>query len=237
MKTFKIVICDDEQRYIDITRDLLEEYFSSLGCSSEIVAFTEGESCLSYLECHEVDLIFLDIFLDKEQLGTSLALKMREHSKNSKLVFLSSSNEFATESFAAQASYYLIKPLTTEKLEKALISCKLTEVPHSVSINTGRETINLDTNKVIAIEVQDKYLYIHTKAGVLKVYCSLNRIQEYFQEPDFLQIHRSFIINLNHVKKLDGDTFVMTDDFRAPIKIRGAKAIKDHYMHWLFNHL
>lgn len=237
MKNIKIVICDDEPNYIATTKELLEEHFSAEGYAVDITTFTDGDSCLNYLECHQVDLLFLDIFLGQEDLGTNLALKMRAHNKNTKLVFLSTSNEFATESFNAQASYYLLKPLTPEKLTAALERCDLTPKQNLATIDTGREEITLDRDKVIAIEVQNKYTFIHTTAGVLKELCPLSRFQEQFQEPDFLSIHRSFIINLHHVKRLEGDFFVMSDGFQAPIKTRGTKAIKDYYMQWLFKHM
>lgn len=237
MKNIKIVICDDELQHVIDTKELLEDYLADLGFQTDIATFTEAETCLNYLECHHVDLIFLDIFLDNDQLGTSLALKLRQHNQKSKLIFLSTSNEFATESFAAQASYYILKPLTREKLDQALACCNLKTIPQEIRIDTGRNILCLDPSKVIAIEVQNKYTFIHTTIGVIKEYCSLSKLFDYFQEPDFLMIHRSFIINLNHVKHLEDDTFVMSDGFRAPIKTRGSKAIRDYYMRWLFKHM
>lgn len=237
MRTLSIVICDDDRTSLDLSSRLIEDYFNELNFNIEVKSFTDGNSCLAYLDCHQVDLAIFDIFLENGQMGTQLAIQMRLHNKKTRLIFLSTSNEFATESFAVDASYYIIKPLTKEKLSRAIERCGFMTQNSTLVIDIGSSLLKLDMDKVIALEVQDKYTYIHTVDQTIKERCAISKLQEYFHEPDFLMIHRSFIINLNHVARLDGQDFIMSNGYRAPMRSRGSKAIKDCYMQWLFDHM
>lgn len=236
MQTLSVVVCDDEKEILEHSCSLLNEYAQEQGIILELHSFEKAFDCLNYLCAHQADLLVLDIFL-KDDMGTKLAVKVREFNPHIKLVFLSTSNEFATESFEVNASYYLIKPLTKEKLSKALERCALFEVKHFVTIDTGHQLITLDPKAVILLEVNNKYTYIHTASGVITELCPLAKLAEYFKEPDFCMIHRSFIINFNHVKEVEDEFFVMKNGFRAPIRTRGTKAVKEQYMQWLFEHL
>jgi len=237
METLRVVICDDDNKTLELTATLLKAYLQQQNINLELHSFTNANSCLNYLDQFKTDIIFMDIFLDNNLLGTELALRIRSFNKDAKLIFLSTSNEFATESFAANASYYLIKPLTLDKLTKALERCNLFSIRHFITVDTGHNLLTLDPNSVIALEVQNKYTHIYTANGVMKELCPLAKFQEYFKEPDFLMIHRSFIINLKQVESLEEEYFLMKNGLKAPIKTRGNKAIKDQYMQWLLDNL
>jgi len=174
MQTLRIAVCDDDQQIINNITELLHSFFKQQNINIELEAFTNGRQCLSYLKQKTVDLIFLDIFLkDGDILGTELAMQMRSHNKEAKLIFLTTSNEFATESFEAHASYYLLKPLTAEKLYKAIDRCELFKLKQSITIDTGHSLLSLDLESVIVLEVQNKYTFIHTANGVIKELCPL----------------------------------------------------------------
>lgn len=236
MKTLKVIICDDEKAILQLSEKLLQQYAQQQGLQLELHCFQQALECLFYLRNNSADLLLLDIFLDGA-MGTELAARVREFNPEIKLVFLSTSNEFATESFEVNASYYLIKPLTEEKLTKAMARCFPPETKQIISIDTGRGVLNLDPEEVLVLEVQNKYTHIHTTKGIIDALYPLGKFAEYFKEPDFCMIHRSFIINFNQVQELEEDCFLMRNGFRAPIRTRGTKAVKDQYIQWLFDHM
>ena len=232
----RIVLCDDDTAILESTQALLEQIFRERCINVELATFTSYEQCYQYLQNSDTDILILDIYLG-QRLGTDLALRLRQQGKKFKLIFLTTSNEFASESFAAEASYYLLKPLTKEALLKGLDHCLPTNTETPIAIDTGRTTLHLNPAKIIMVEVQDKYCFFYTTSGVIKEYCTFTKVIEALTQPYFLSVHRSAIINMHFVERLEDDVFYLKNGSTVTSKIRGGKAVKDKYMAWLFENM
>lgn len=228
-----IVVCDDEQLYVDKLNRILKEIFIAKNISVTIKSFTSGKDCTEYLLNHDTDIVFLDIFL-ADSMGTEIAMDLRLAGKTFKLIFLTTSNEFAAESFQAKASYYLLKPPTHASILQALNNADVFKVDELISIDVGSDTIHLNPHNIIAVEVIDKYCYIYTVNGTIKKYCPFKIFSEKLVQPFFMQVNRSVIVNFNHVDRLDDNCFVLKNGLNVQIKTRGSKAIRDQYIQWLF---
>ena len=232
----RIVLCDDDTAILESTQALLEQIFRARCINVELATFTSYEQCYQYLQNSDTDILILDIYLG-QRLGTDLALRLRQQGKKFKLIFLTTSNEFASESFAAEASYYLLKPLTKEALLKGLDHCLPTNTEAPIAIDTGRTTLHLNPAKIIMVEVQDKDCFFYTTSGVIKEYCTFTKVLEALTQPYFLSVHRSAIINMHFVERLEDDVFYLKNGSTVTSKIRGGKAVKDKYMAWLFENM
>ena len=232
----RIVLCDDDTAILESTQALLEQIFRERCINVELATFTSYEQCYQYLQNSDTDILILDIYLG-QRLGTDLALRLRQQGKKFKLIFLTTSNEFASESFAAEASYYLLKPLTKEALLKGLDHCLPTNTEAPIAIVTGRTNLHLNPAKIIMVEVQDKYCFFYTTSGVIKEYCTFTKVLEALTQPYFLSVHRSAIINMHFVERLEDDVFYLKNGSTVTSKIRGGKAVKDKYMAWLFENM
>lgn len=237
MSVLKVVICDDDKKCAQTTEKVLVSCLKDLGFAYEIKCFHTTEACLDFVLKNHVDLIIMDIFLDNNKLGTKLAIHIRKFNTTAKLIFLSTSNEFATEGFAAEASYYLLKPVSKEAMAYALNRCQLAKPANIVSIDTGSKIITINPAELIAIEVQNKTALLHTIHGIISENCSLSVFREHFQEPDFVSPYRSFIINLQHVRNIDDDFFYMSNGEKFIITARNNKQIKQQYMEWLLTQM
>ena len=231
----RIVACDDEELWLRQLEQQLGECFKQHDLQLELKQFTDGGECYEYLQHNSADVVFMDIFLEQ---GTSMELieRLREQGFGFKLVFLTTSNEFANESYALDASYYLLKPLKYEQLEKALDRCGVFAKEEYVVFDTGAQMIKIRPKDIIAVEVQDKYCYIHTSQKTYKVYSSINKIREQLTQDYFLLTYRSVLINMHYVEHMSSKSFVMSDGFEAPIRVRDAGAVRGAYMDWVFEH-
>ena len=120
----RIAIVDDDTQMCEQLRTLLNEF---LGDSSEISDYRSGEEFLSAWETADFDLIILDIFMDK-LTGVDVARKIRKRDSNVKIVFSTTSNEFASESYEVNACYYLRKPFGRDKVKVMLDRLNLAEI-------------------------------------------------------------------------------------------------------------
>lgn len=227
----KIVACDDEKLWLDDLRQQLEEISRQYALHFELTTFADAEECYEYLLHNSADIVFMDIFLE-QGTGVDLAKRLRAQGFNFKLVFLTTSNEFANESYALDASYYLLKPLKIEQLELSLRRCGAFEKEEYAVFDTGSQLVKIRPEDIIVVEVQDKYCYIHTVTKTYKVYSSINKIREQLKQEYFLFTYRSVLINMHYVEKMGSKCFIMTNGFEAPIRVRDGAAVRNAYMNW-----
>ena len=233
----KILIYDDDLEELTQLSELLESLLSKRHIQADVQGVSTQQDFYNYLAQEEPDVVFLDIYLDDEAMGTELAKELREAKKNFSLIFVSTSNSHAWESYAVGADYYLLKPVTEASLGGALDKLEVFHPTQLITIDTGRRYLSFNIDKIVAIEIRDKLCYIHTVSGIVQEYCPLYTFEELLQHDCFLKVNRSVIINMHYVEGLEEDTFVMFDGLRAVVRSREQKQMRALYLDWTFKNL
>lgn len=233
----KILIYDDDLEELTQLSELLESLLSKRHIQADVQGVSTQQDFHNYLAQEEPDVFFLDIYLDDEAMGTELAKELREAKKNFSLIFVSTSNSHAWESYAVGADYYLLKPVTEASLGAALDKLEVFHPTQLITIDTGRRYLSFNIDKIVAIEIRDKLCYIHTVSGIVQEYCPLYTFEELLQHDCFLKVNRSVIINMHYVEGLEEDTFVMPDGLRAVVRSREQKQMRALYLDWTFKNL
>lgn len=233
----KILIYDDDLEELTQLSELLESLLSKRHIQADVQGVSTQQDFYNYLAQEEPDVVFLDIYLDDEAMGTELAKELREAKKNFSLIFVSTSNSHAWESYAVGADYYLLKPVTEASLGGALDKLEVFHPTQLITIDTGRRYLSFNIDKIVAIEIRDKLCYIHTVSGIVQEYCPLYTFEELLQHDCFLKVNRSVIINMHYVEGLEEDTFVMSDGLRAVVRSREQKQMRALYLDWTFKNL
>lgn len=233
----KILIYDDDLEELTHLSELLESLLSKRHIQADVQGVSTQQDFHNYLAQEEPDVFFLDIYLDDEAMGTELAKELREAKKNFSLIFVSTSNSYAWESYAVGADYYLLKPVTEASLGAALDKLEVFHPTQLITIDTGRRYLSFNIDKIVAIEIRDKLCYIHTVSGIVREYCPLYTFDELLQHDCFLKVNRSVIINMHYVEGLEEDTFVMPDGLRAVVRSREQKQMRALYLDWTFKNL
>lgn len=233
----KILIYDDDLEELTQLSELLESLLSKRHIQADVQGVSTQQDFHNYLAQEEPDVVFLDIYLDDEAMGTELAKELREAKKNFSLIFVSTSNSYAWESYAVGADYYLLKPVTEASLGAALDKLEVFHPTQLITIDTGRRYLSFNIDKIVAIEIRDKLCYIHTVSGIVREYCPLYTFEELLQHDCFLKVNRSVIINMHYVEGLEEDTFAMSDGLRAVVRSREQKQMRALYLDWTFKNL
>lgn len=233
----KILIYDDDLEELTKLSELLESLLSKRHIQADVQGVSTQQDFHNYLAQEEPDVVFLDIYLDDEAMGTEVAKELREAKKNFSLIFVSTSNSHAWESYAVGADYYLLKPVTEASLGGALDKLEVFHPTQLITIDTGRRYLSFNIDKIVAIEIRDKLCYIHTVSGIVQEYCPLYTFEELLQHDCFLKVNRSVIINMHYVEGLEEDTFVMPDGLRAVVRSREQKQMRALYLDWTFKNL
>ena len=117
-----IAIVDDQLPEIKRIELLLKKEFESQQIMIEIDYFTSGKDFAGEWNPGKYDMVILDIYME-EMTGIEVGQFIRQRDDNAKIVFYTSSNEFASESYNLNASYYLLKPATPVQLHNMFLRC------------------------------------------------------------------------------------------------------------------
>lgn len=206
--TFKCIIVDDEP---PATR-ILENYISKVSFLEKVGVFNDSLKALEFLNTQTVDVIFLDIQMP--QL-TGLQIS-RIISKDIKVIFTTAYPDFALDGFELNATDYLLKPIAFERFYQAvskLNSEPKTEVTNS-STNSAPDFLFIKTdgknkfqkvflNDIRYFESLQNYVCIHTIKQQIITHSSLKNVIESLPSTNFIQIHKSYVVSLQHIESTD----------------------------------
>jgi two-component system LytT family response regulator len=223
MNSLKAIIVDDERLARVNLKKLLEAH-------PEIIITGEADSCKSAIELIELQkpqLIFLDIQLSGET-GFDL-LEMIDSSI--KIIFVTAFDEYAIRAFEVNVADYLLKPVNPERLKKTINRIVNNEntkqaivksYNHSDSIlvqlnNSASKFIKINT--ITYIEPVGNYSKLITSDG--KHYVILKTLKQWEQElpgSNFVRIHRSCIVNIEFIERIERDSSTQLKAFLKNIK-------------------
>ena len=117
-----IILCEDNTLDRENAAQLIKEAANEMIPDHCFQVFEDAESCLKAIRKRPPDIAFIDIFLKKKN-GLELAEAVRELNQEAAIVFLTMSNEFASESYRVRAVDYLLKPAGQKQVAEALMRC------------------------------------------------------------------------------------------------------------------
>ncbi|OFZ10244.1 MAG: DNA-binding response regulator, partial [Bacteroidetes bacterium RIFCSPHIGHO2_02_FULL_44_7] len=163
---------------------------------------------------HQPDLIFLDIQMPK--INGFEMLELVDESPS--VIFTTAFDEYAIKAFEANAIDYLLKPFMQERFDKAmekwrsqqLVPVNLSSIPRKqleenqrIVIKDGQQIRIIPIRDVLCIEAYDDYVKVHTAEKYFLKKKTMVYYEETLQAEDFLRIHRSFLLNLHHLTKIE----------------------------------
>lgn len=233
----RLAICDDLAGERETLRRFLEGYFAQSGHAYEITEYVCGEPLAADYEDGDgcFDLIFLDIFMGGLN-GVETAKRIRAYSENVPIVFLTTSPDFALESYDVQAMGYLLKPLQPEKAAALLgrfLREEYAEQQKTLLVREGGRGGRIAYREILFVESQRNVLIVHTKSRLHRIYRTMAELDAELCEHAFLRCHQSYLVNLAQVDAAEKTEFIMTDGTSVPIRQRDAKAIRDTYFAYL----
>ncbi len=207
MKVSCIVI-DDEP----LARDGIKDYVKKVSFLALVGEFKNAVEATSFIEEHPVDLIFLDINMPKIN-GLDFIRSLAEPPK---VIFTTAYREFATESYELDAVDYLLKPISFERFFKAVN--KAFELFQSDESQEGKDHFFIKVDGKIKRVLNKDVLYIEGMKDYVKVYLkdnsslmtlvSLKQMERALPD-EFMRVHRSFIVSLDKVDEIEGNTLKM----------------------------
>lgn len=202
-KLLKCIIVDDEPPAIR----LLEKFVNQVSFLKLVAATTKSIEALEIIEKNGIDIVFLDIQMPN-LTGIQLSKVIRDETK---VIFTTAYPQFALESYDLQATDYLLKPFTFERFYQAVQKIKpqfmredkRQQKEDYLFIKTdGKNNFEkVYLNTICYIEGLKNYIAIHLIDKQIITYSSLKGLKENLPQNEYLQIHKSYIISIRHIKK------------------------------------
>lgn len=201
-----------------------------------IDTYTSGEAFLENWPSKSYDLVFLDILMEGIS-GIEVARKIRETDSECLLIFISSSKEYALQSFEVRAFDYLLKPLSEEQFQKTMDLCQNELAKHIryIEVKESRTLVKIPLNEIIYTDYYNHYIQIHTAARLIRSYQQFDVFSPLLLcYPQFLCCYRNCIVNMDHVDSVDKHDFVMENGERVPITRGNRNSIYQQYADYQF---
>ncbi|QES75944.1 response regulator transcription factor [Clostridium diolis] len=232
-----IAICDDIIEELEMVSSYVSKNIKDLDIPFKISSFREGQDLIENINSSKqnFDIIFLDIYM-KFSNGIDIARRIRDSDKECKIIFITSSKEHAIDSYDVCALYYILKPINEEKLTNA--------------IKIAVESLNKENKQVIIMNKKGNYripykdiIYAESKARVVNIYMKssevisfYSKLEDFFQslkDERFLRCHKSFVVNMDFILKIENSCAFMLNNIIIPITNSKIALIREKYYDYL----
>lgn len=232
-----IAICDDNKDELCYLSSVLERYQQERRVPLRWDAFHSAAELLSTAKSGKYDLYLLDVIMPAVN-GMDTAKEIRGFDQDAALVFLTSSAEFAVQSYQYQAQDYLLKPAKAEKLY-ALLDALLAKAQRpweSLGVKTKNGMARILFDQLVYVEVQGRCLSFHLSNGSVRE--AIAPLAEFeaalLSRPEFVRTHRSYIVNLLQMAELNANELLTLTGQRVPVSRQNYANVRDAYVAQLF---
>lgn len=238
----RTILIDDES----LARDIVKHYLSSFPDIEIVAECSDGFEGIKAITQHQPDFIFLDIQMPK--INGFEMLELVE--KHPAVIFTTAFDEYAIKAFEVNAVDYLLKPIEQSRFEQAIhkLPARLNngdastkELLDSAALNPAQNNrVVVKKNGVIKIiavtdihylEADDDYVKMSTTEGIFHKNKTMSFFEQTLESSQFIRIHRSYIINLAQVTKIElkeKDSYIvlLKSDIWLPVSKTGYIKLK-----------
>jgi DNA-binding LytR/AlgR family response regulator len=226
MVKLRCVITDDEP----LARKGLQSYLEKIDFLELVALCEDGIQLGNVLKEQPVDLIFLDIempYLSGIELLSGLT-------NPPKVIIVSAYEQYALKGFELEVADYLLKPVSFERFYKAVnkvydwfVKEKTDDSqPESIFIKTTQKYEKVDFADILFVEALDNYISIQTAKKRYITHATLSAFIERLPPHNFVQIHKSFVVNVDKVTSLEGNLLGI-DTYKLPVSKSYRTEIKE----------
>ena len=235
----KVAFCDDELSMLNELQVLLDGYRVKQNREIDYTAFCSPLELLAAIERGiRFDVLLLDVLMPGEN-GIDTAEEIRRYDSNVKIIFLTSSAEFAVQSYAVNAFFYQLKPVHAESffrvMDTVLDECEK-EQTNSLILRCKSGITRVELRHLEYCEVIHRTLFLHLTSG--KVLESTGSLDELYGKlklyGNFLRPHRSYLINLEYVQNLSTHAITMSCLTEIPIPRGKYNDVKNAFLEYSF---
>ena len=244
----KALIIDDE----DLARAVVREHLAAHPDVEVVAECANGYEALKAAAQFQPDLIFLDIQMPKLD-GFEVLELLEAEGKRPAVVFVTAYDQHALRAFEAHAVDYLLKPFSRERFDAALAKAralKSAQLPlpppatelaaaarqgkplERLVVKDGPKVTVVHLDRLDWVQAQDDYVLLRTEGKNLLKQQTLANLELQLDSSRFIRIHRSYILNLDRLVRVEQDTkehrdAILRDGTRLPVSRAGYQRLRE----------
>ena len=237
INVINIAICDDSREEIKIISSLVSKKIEGLNLDFKITSFNDGRDLIEHMNSakQNFDIIFLDIYMKTSQ-GIEIAREIRAFDKSCKIIFITYSQDYAIDSYEVRAINYILKPINEDKFNDA--------------VNMAIEELDKENKQIFVTNKKGSYrilykdiLYAESKARIVNIYLKsqeiitfYSKLEDFFkklQDERYLKSHKSFIVNMDYILKIENNCIYIINNINIPISTGNMGEIRGMYFKYL----
>ena len=232
----RIAICDDLQVFLKHIKKILTAW-EDRPDDMCVETFEDADSLLVAHSSKPFDIILLDVIMPLLN-GIEAAREIRQHDKSVKIVFLTTSPEYALESYTVKANNYLLKPIDPEKLFTCLqeLAEDLQGSPKTIVVKSAKALHHVERKSIEYLEAQNKHVLFALSDGT-----TITSVEPLYTYEDqlplsdgFFKCSRSYIVNIHRIDTYTTKEIRMRSGCRISISRSCHKEFEAAYFEVLF---
>lgn len=224
----KCFVIDDEK----LARKGLVEYIQDTEFLEYVGEAGNPVQGISKLEEVKPDVLFLDVQMP-HMSGVDY---LRNFPQECSVILTTAYPEFAIEGYELDVDDYLLKPIPYERFLKAVtkvyrqkVNSQKAQTSDSFFVKSEGKLVRVETDSILYAESLQNYVSLYTTAGKHIIHITLKSFAEELPGSNFLKVQKSYIVNLDRVDAMDGNT-LMVKDARIPISRELKTEVRDRLL-------
>ena len=215
MEKLKIAVCDDEAGDLAQLIALVGEYDTE--CMLDIQVYSNSAELL---QAADVDIVLMDIEMPAPN-GFEAAKKLKARKDPPVIIFTTKSNAYALKGYGI-AIRYLQKPLQEKPFYEAMDAAIGEAIAHRLTFEVNETTYAIRLQEIVYIEIYGHYASIHAGKDAYRIRSSLKEIVAKLPRGSFGIPHKSYVVNLEHVRSATNSEILLDNGTRIPVSRRKA---------------
>lgn len=216
----KIAVCDDDN---DVCKCIYQYLFDAEDVINEEIKtdiFTDSDKLKNSYSADSYDLLFVDI-----EMPSISGIQLTEYIRNIaddinvNIVFISSHTSYALELFKIMPMDFLIKPIKSEDVLRILKQWqKINAADNNTFTIQNRNGIHrIKIEDILYVESRQRKIFIHCRDFIIDYYGKLSDITDKKIFDFFIEIHKSFFVNYNHIVSITNHSVRLTNGDTLPV--------------------
>lgn len=235
-----IAICDDSKQERQILAALFKRYQELHATPLQIHIFQNGLSLLDAIDQGKrFDITILDILMPGEN-GIEIARNIRASGTDTEIIFLTSSPEYAVDSYEVKAQNYLLKPVTEEKffasIDSILAELDEKDTASFIIYTTEKQYSRIRVSSLVYGEVTHRTITLHladqTMISAIMTFTEFLDILKAY--PDFIYPHRSYAVNMHYIQYVTKSDIILTDGQKIPLSRNNYTKISEQFLNFAY---
>lgn len=221
----RIAIVDDQANWRAVIEDLIKKHYGEN--APQIEQFDCGES---FYDQDEYDVVFMDIEM-KEMDGFETAKRYKQNNRDPLILFLTTHVELSRRGYIVNAFRYIDKACIVDELEEALSA--IDELPKKDRVIAfhvvNMAEMHIRVKDILFVETDKRNIIIHTMERNYISNRGIEEVEEELKDCGFFRCHRSYLVNLERVRKMDRVFAYFADGSKAMISTRKYTEMKEKF--------